>query len=487
MSAIRTSPSAGGVLSSSFLGEAIRRAAFAAVLVLFLLASGAFVVRDPVMAIGLPLSLLLLAVALRALKAFDAVPRRPIEFVLAAALVVLPLTPFLDQSGPLGTILRFAIAMALVTFLCIGALPIAPRPFSGGRALVAFFAIFQLVPLAASESFLYGTVRTVNWVMFIPLAFLDYDGRARRVAVAFTALGGAILGGGVILQLAGAIGGTWGGFEIIAGVDYSQRYTSFLQNPNDLGLFMLAVAVLAALAVRSNKVSYRLLGLLAVTAALAVIILTSSRGAFLALPLVVVMILLFGSRRSLALLAMASVVVVVALPRAVPLLGPQFTSTVQSIDEAAAGRDPSLLKRQDRWSDVARSAGNPAFGSGHGGYQTLRTVDLLDSERRAGVHRDLTVDNGWLKLWLEQGAIGVALLAAVFLAAIVQALAARRDHGAASICVAALLIALAFRGLTVDIFDINPWNCYLWLLVGIAFSLRREGEEPPTSPAPKEA
>jgi O-antigen ligase len=483
MSAIRTTNGHGVALSAAGLREGVRRAAFAAGLALFLLASGAFVVRDPVMAIGLPLSLLFLAVAVKALLAFDAVPRRPIELVLAAALTVLLITPFLDQSGPLGTILRLSIAIALFAFLCTGALPVARRPFSGGRSLVALFAVFQLVPLVAAPSFLYGSVRTVNWVMFIPLAFLDYDARARRVAVAFTILGGAILGGGVILQLAGAIGGTWGGFEIIAGVDYSQRYTSFLQNPNDLGLFMLAVAVLAALAVKSPKLGYRSLGLLAVTGALAMIILTSSRGAFLALPLVVVMILLFGSRRSLALLAVASVVVVVALPRAVPVLGPQFTSTVASIDEAAAGQDPSLLTRQDRWSDVARAAENPVLGSGHGGYQTLRTVDVLDSDRRAAVHRDLTVDNGWLKLWLEQGAIGVALLAAVFLAAIVQALAARRDHGAASVCVAALLIALAFRGFTVDIFDINPWNCYLWLLVGIAFSLRRQGEPTPGRPA----
>lgn len=480
MSAIRTTNGHGAALSAAGLREGTRRAAVAAGLALFLLASGAFVVRNPVMAIGLPVSLLFLAVAVKALLAFDAWPRRPIELVLAAALTVLPVTPFLDQSSPLGTILRFSIAVGLLVFLCMGALPVAARPFSRWRWLIAGFALYQLVALAAAPSFVYGAVRTVNWVMFIPLAFLHYDVRARRIAVAFTLLAGAILGGGVALQLVGAISGTWGGFEITPGLAYSQRYTSFLLNPNDLGLFMLGVAVFAALAIKSPKASYRSLGLVTVAAALTMIILTSSRGAFLALPVIVLVILLFGSRRSIVLIAAASVVVVVVLPRAVPLVGPQFTATIESIDEAAAGDDPSLLRRQDRWSTVTGSATNPVIGSGLGGYDELTSRDALDSDLRQELYRDLTIDNGWLKLWLEEGAVGVALLAGVFTAAIGTALFARRGgRSTASICVAALLIAFAFRGFTVDIFDINPWNCYLWLLVGIAFSLGRERGESP--------
>src|SRR5262249_51250973 len=151
----------------------------------------------------------------------------------------------------------------------------------GARAAILGFCAYQGIAIVAAPSLGYGLLRAANWLMFVPLAFLRYRAHALRVVTAFTLLSGSFLAAGVILQAGGWLGGTWGGFQTGERA-YTTRYTSFLLNPNDLGLAMLAVSLTAfALAsVRRGRARQILIAVAATAGVL--MLLSSSRGALAA-------------------------------------------------------------------------------------------------------------------------------------------------------------------------------------------------------------
>ena len=114
---------------------------------------------------------------------------------------------------------------------------------------------------------------------------------------------------------------------------------------------------------------------------------------------------------------------------------------------------------------------NLVTGVGYGGYgDAAAGVDVLDvSGTENGTA--LTIDNAWLKLLIEEGVIGVLLFAAVMIAGIRSALAAMRQATTriTAIVASSILLLLAFQGISVDSFDINPWNAFLWLALALSY------------------
>ena len=285
------------------------------------------------------------------------VPRRPIDIALALALVSLPLAPFLNTFSPLGTALRVGIAAGVIVLILAGRIPLQRDLRGRGRWLILAFALFQLIPLLGAESVGYGLVQAVNWTMFMPLAFVAYDRRSQRTAVAFAAVSGVLLAVGAVLQALDVLGGTWAGFALSDGTP-ATRYTSFLLNPNDLGLWMLSLGVLLGLVTRGRELPARAAGLIAVAACGVIVSLTLSRGAFIALAGVFLYLLLSGlPRRRLASVSGAALVGLLAIPLAVPATRESISVTLASLAAIAGGDDRSSTVRADRWSRLTGGAG----------------------------------------------------------------------------------------------------------------------------------
>jgi O-antigen ligase len=335
---------------------------------------------------------------------------------------------------------------------------------------IAIFVLLQvgaavMSPVGGS----YAVHRAVNWVMFVPLACVAYGDRMRRLVCGWIIAAATVTTVGVVTQMTGALGGTWGGLSV-GGGKLATRYTGFLLNPNDAGLLLLLGGVCAYLLVKP-----RWLGLVVASCLSAALLLTASRGGLLALPLVLAALFLQEPRR-VGLLACGAVLATIVIGYLSPSMGASFRATLASIPKAAAGNDESLSARETTWRQSLQNSGG-VLGGGYGGYAAdpaaLRFTTMAD---RQTTYRTLTVDNSWLKLWLEEGVWGVGLVLIVFVIAM-RAGFRRRDP--VGLAVACSLVAIMFRSFSTDILDISPWNIYLWLLIGVALSggLNRGGYE----------
>jgi O-antigen ligase len=400
-------------------------------------------------------------------RRYDVLPRTGFQWMLGVGMVTLPLTPWLDLQHPgAGQKLRVSLAVLLGALLLVRAVPLA-RPRGLLLVLLCGFFADQLVAalLSPAPSVSYTAVRLVNWLMFAPLAFVRYDHRTVRVAVTGALAGAVIVAGGAALQGAGLMSGAWGAFNVNGSQTF--RYSSTLENPNNLGLYMLSIAVVALLAFQ------RTVPKVAVAAGAGIVVMLSgSRGAFLALP--VIAVYLAFARRGRLLIVLPALVFAVYLvaPVAAPQLAPGMNAAVHSVKNIIGGTDTNSNERKATWHYWLNRGTNAEIGAGYGGYTTDPT--LLANSNRKLTYRLLTVDNSWLKLYLEEGLIGVALLLGVFLVAIRRTLA---TPTALSVTVGALLTLTLFRSLSVDVLDINPWNMYLWLMIGLAAAASRLAAE----------
>jgi O-antigen ligase len=198
--------------------------------------------------------------------------------------------------------------------------------------------------------------------------------------------------------------------------------------------------------------------------------LTQSRGALLAVGLVLVLLATTTGvlRVAGALSALTALVAVAVL--LVPGLGGQLGGTAESVRDAATAQDESSSARSGLWAERLRDS-DWVLGTGYGGYAERVGVSPGDDTDRA--RELLTIDNGWLKLLLEEGIPGVVVLALIIGLAVAAGLRARGGPDEAlGLIAAAALVAIAFRGASADVFDIAPWNFLFWLIIGLALGAR---------------
>jgi hypothetical protein len=440
---------------------------------------GALAVAHPGIAVGVSVAGVALVAGAAVERRATVLPRRPVDIALAAVVIYLPFAPYVSTLWPsTASLVRATLALYIIGGLLLGFIPATRAIGAHGRWLILAFAAYQLVALAGVPGSAYSAARAINWVMFVPLAFVRIDERSRRVLVAAALVSGAVLVFGVVLQLAGVVGFTWGGLTLGGTGQFEhhvRRYTSFTLNPNDLGLAMLILAVVVHAVTRERTISWRLrlLGSALASVCLGVVFMTSSRGALIGLVLLGFYWFAIARRTGHYPLAVASGVVValIALPFLVPSVAPSINKAISSVPAIFHGSDDSAQARRLRWGDVLSSNPNFVTGVGYGGFGDAPAgADVLavSGTQDSG---SLTVDNGWLKLLLEEGLVGVLLFAGIILAGVRSALGAMRSGSerVPAIIASSILLLMAFRGASVDSFDINPWNAFLWLALALSY------------------
>lgn len=398
---------------------------------------------------------------------------RAAGWLYAATIVTVGIAPSL---GGLGTALRFGFA--LMAFLwCVHAY--AGRkvtPMTGAQQMTGILLLLALgvAALLSPIGLAYGISRLINWILFGSLvALFNRRPNVRALAVGCL-LSAGIQSVGVLLQMQGRLGGTWGG-GLISGTTYNRatsrwltRYTGFVLDPNNLAIIMslgavAAVAVLAA--TKSPLMKVTMLGGLA--GCVAVLVSTGSRGGLLALPLGLFVYATYVGARAIVRLAIAAAV------GAYLFVSVQWSSLsllLGSLEEALGGRDASLIQRFGVWQSYELDGFGYLTGTSFGGYNTSALSGSgWDVSREAA--RAATVDNAWLKLYLETGLLGVAVLFSVVLVAIAS-LHRARSNGSDRVVGAALaaaLVILLWRSISTDVFDVNPYNALLPLLLGACY------------------
>lgn len=420
---------------------------------------------SPVLAIAIALMGFLYALA-RALEFSLIVPRDVYGWLYALSLIATSLAPSL---GFVGTVARFGLAtsgLAIIVLLIFSGE--TPRVGKVVAVAAGTLLVSLLISSLGAASLAYGTVRLLNWLLFVPTAML-FLVRPRFASLYFGILIASTLQlAGMALQLGGYLSGTWGGIQT-RGSNYDPtagtwliRYTGFALNPNDLGLLFCLTAIVSMLLI--TRVGYlKSLALLVVVTACAYgIVLTGSRGAILGFAFgVLATLLASGSRGIVALGAVAIATWLVS----VSLRG-DSSVLFRSLIDIASGSDTSLLARQDVWDTRLSDVSNVFLGSGFGNYLSAIAEGVgnssISNAREAA--RQATVDNSWLKLYLETGLLGVTSATVLVVYALTRPLvrgatASRMIRVAVFVCFAVVV----WRSTSVDLLDINPWNCYLWL------------------------
>lgn len=401
------------------------------------------------------------------LGAFQYLTHSGLSAVYVLTLIITSVAPSL---GLLGTVLRFAAAAVIVAVLILRPAPLhirLPRHVASGIILLV---CLLLAAMLGAPSIFYGLSRLINWLMFLPLFFLYY-----RFPISGALIFGFIWSGilqmlAIALQAAGILGGTWGGL-IVSGDGYDpvnstwlKRYTGFLLDPNNLGLW-LCVSALAALymLVREKRTIISILFFSLFLLFGYGILLTGSRGSLVALAAGVLVFCFLIGRKGLAIVlafgCVASVLATLSVSEEVDRI-------VLSFAEILSGSDTSATARLDLWSNYIASNNNWIMGAGFGSYAAEAVSaqsGLFVSAEAAG---SATIDNGWLKLLLESGIVGLCSYLLVYVSCGIAAIRNRTATrgGYFSSFVAASLVACFWRSLSIDILDLNPWNAAFFLL-----------------------
>jgi hypothetical protein len=390
----------------------------------------------------------------------------------AIIFLIIPVTTLAPSFGTAGTTIRFALAAAV-------AIVVLRRPICLPAAQVVLLTTFVLILIAlaaGAPSLGYGVTRLLNWVMFLPLLFIGAAPERLRLIAKSLIFTCCIHMSGVLLQLTGHLGATWGGL-LTSGSHYDPsqqnqltRYTGFLGNPNDLGLLLSLGAMVCVLTV-AMAVSTRKTVLLAMAGVFIWgVFLTGSRGAILGLVVGMLASLIFLGMRQRLIVSIVSILGVWLLLTQ----GGAFGLVTDSIGSIVAGQDASASFRSNLWTDRVSANGPWLFGSGFGGYagNTLKGTGGLGVD--AAVQQSMTIDNGWLKLFLEGGVLAVAVLTLLLISILVPLLAKHIRAGPNALAVGTAFCCMAmilWRSLSTDLLDINPWNAIIWLSAGIAVDL----------------
>ncbi len=302
---------------------------------------------------------------------------RPVDLAVATPLLLLPLTPYLAREvDPSLTYLRFALALAVVAGLATGLIPAREGWLRGIGLVIVALALAQVIPAATAPSSGYGALRWVNWIAFVPYAFIRYDRRSLGVALVAALGGAALLAAGMLAQQRGVLGGAWGGIQLGVGAlqpTFQRRYTSFLLEPNHLALFMLSVGiVLYVYAVVAAPGRRRLLAaLLGVAICAYCVYVTRSRGALLAIPFVGAFFLVARAMRVFAVTAAIALVAAIVVLPVSPAARGAVDSTWDGVTRILKGEDTSAVLRLTNWRERVDQSGSPVLGTGFGGYAAV--------------------------------------------------------------------------------------------------------------------
>jgi putative inorganic carbon (hco3(-)) transporter len=292
------------------------------------------------------------------------------------------------------------------------------------------------------------------------------------------------------------------------------RITSFLGNPNMVAAVIGASLPFPLLAARRLEASRdRWISFAVVTIFALALLLTFSRGAWLAVLVGALVTILFLDRRTLLTLAMAIAIawlVTIVMPRNLlvaradlPLYFPE--SGAPSIIDSTLDRLDAVYERRDLRMRFIREGipiivDNPLLGVGpgrYGGAASAIVPSPVYEEYGTGLYGFRTVHNFWLHLYGEVGAVGGAIFVVAILGLWIRlvknaraTLDPRRFVLLAGTATAVSVVTL--NNMTEMIFEGNFPGFVIWLVFGLVSTLaptvgilqRPRASSPASSPEP---
>jgi len=235
-----------------------------------------------------------------------------------------------------------------------------------------------------------------------------------------------MLGAFALYPTRGAIFNYLGGYTVWGRALWNHAYA----NPNDLAAFtLLQLGFALALFIREPKGWPKLAALAGIVLLPVVVLLTQSRGAFLALGVAGIVLVLQQKRKGRALLAVLAVGIVAAIAapesawvRFGGMLKLTSTETIAQADrEGSAEQRFAILQVA---TDVYQA--HPVSGVGWGAYAKAHAVQAPESglQRIAGGEKD--AHNTYLRVLAETGTVGGLLYLAMLVSIVVRAERVRR-------------------------------------------------------------
>lgn len=236
-------------------------------------------------------------------------------------------------------------------------------------------------------------------------------------------------------------------------------------NPNDLALTLdIVLPFTIVLAVTTTAGWQRVLAAVIALLSVAGVIVTFSRGGFLALAVVIALSLLWLARRRPVVVAG---VIALCLAIAPPLLPEGYVERLQTV--ADVDSDPTH-SAQDRWRDTVAAANlvraYPFVGAGLG-------MDVL-ALNEVRVHSWRSVHNVYLQYGVDLGLIGMLLFVGLLLSSIATARrterqARDRSDGLSALAAAVRISLIAFA--CAGLFYPSAYYFYFYYLAGLAVAL----------------
>jgi len=407
------------------------------------------------------------------------------------------------SAGPIGIsepLLAVAGAIALVATVRRRAILVAIRDPT--LALVGLFiAVSVLSALVNGTPALvaaFGIVMTVDaiaiFIVWRALQPTEEDGRRAIGAIVAAGVAVAIFGIGQVVLAPNLFGFA----RVASRPDDIGRITSFLGNPNIVAsvlAFVVPFALFAA--VRTGDRRVRWLAVAAAFVLIVALLLTFSRGAWIATGAGLVIGTLLMDRRTLAMAVLLTIVAIgtiVVMPRHVGVATalPTPPPSQQPSRPPATGPTPppdplrGLTSEEVRliWLrdgiEIVRD--NPVLGVGPGRYGGA-VAKIIPSpvydEYSTTLGRLRTVHNFWLHLGGEVGVAGLAVFLTMAVALVVRFVrAARRAEGSRFVLLAGAAtaaIVVAINNATEMLFEGNIPAVIIWLIFAVASMLAPDG------------
>lgn len=260
-----------------------------------------------------------------------------------------------------------------------------------------------------------------------------------------------------IMVLSSIIPLTVGLYQYITGkgfyLDGLMRLNSTFVHPNPFGFYLIIIIGVCLIALMDPAVKHKLLYAAVSGLALFELIFTFTRGAWLGLALVIVIICWKGEPKYRKKIIVIFIILVLALS---PVIIDRFAGlTSDSVEES------SLATRLYIWSHMFKAAlDNPVLGHGMGSFLNYSVVVL---NWRIEAH------NEYLKMFFETGIIGLACYLILIAATTAKTIRTKRDP--ARVVIFALFASFVAMGLADNIADCLVSQWYLWALIGIASSM----------------
>jgi putative inorganic carbon (HCO3(-)) transporter len=348
--------------------------------------------------------------------------QREVQIVLALGVLAMLFTPFSVWSGGSWTFLTDSFSRLLVFFLLV-------------------------VALARSRR----AIETMLWSVLVGLA----------------ALGLCTI---------------WG--RSIATIYGERAYASVTYDPNDVAMMMVCALPLAAFAAVALRGVRRLLAIGAVLVCVLTIILTMSRGGFIGLVVVSVLLLLRLGTASLAPRLVILAIVAALLMAAAPARYWELMSTIWAPTLGGEYLEAGVFTRVALWKGgVQLFLTNPLTGVGIGMYEVAEGLSHGGRGKWSAAH------NSFLQIATELGLVGIVLFASLVVLSVRNARRtlrlARTDERLRDLTWIAAAVETSFYAYIVEGFALSQaYSPMLYFLVGVAIALRLEAQRRLRAPSP---